>query len=92
MQGPAAAALSAEALLDVFAYLRAAACALPAAAQAGLPGSMCGRMLALHLHLLARLMPAPPVRIYLPFPFPHFTVNVLACMRPGMQTLHAVQH
>ena len=64
VQGLAAAALPEEAnLLDAFAYLRAAGHALPAAARAGLPGGLYCRMLALHLHLLARLLPAPPVRV-----------------------------
>ena len=56
-----AAALPNEAVLDAAACQHAAARALPAA-QPGLPGDMRGRMLALHLHLLGHLLPAPSVR------------------------------
>ena len=51
-----------EAVLDVVAYLRAAAQALPGM-QGALPADMPARMLALHLHLLGTLLPPPAVRL-----------------------------
>lgn len=54
------AALSLQAALDVVAYLKAAARALPSV-QEVLPGDITRRLFALHIHLLGHLLPLPPV-------------------------------